>query len=110
MNFSKAFVNNVGSLFFYIALSLLQIGYVGMQFMSKATRDLNQIWSMVLWKWPSAAQSGRDSERHGYRCWIRGAQRKESATPRAIKVSDAFEYGSCLFPGHCLPWCTSGQE
>lgn len=41
----------------------LQLGYVGMQFVSKATRNPNEIWSVVFWKWTAAlAQPGRSTE------------------------------------------------
>lgn len=43
--------------------SCLQLGYVGMQFMSKATRNPNEIWSVVFWERTAAlTQSGRDTE------------------------------------------------
>lgn len=67
--------------------------------MSKAARNPNQVWGVVLWRRPSAAKSGWNPKRHGNRCWIRGPQRKESPTPRAFAVSDPPEHSSCPLAG-----------
>lgn len=46
----------------FTPFSLLQIGYVGMQFVSKATGNLNQVRGVVLRRGPQPSQDGQLSD------------------------------------------------
>lgn len=78
----------------------LQLGYVGMQFMSKATRNPHEIRSVVFWKWTAAlTQPGRNPEWYGDGWKLGCAERKESKTSGAIEITDSLKYSSCLITG-----------
>lgn len=78
----------------------LQLGYVGMQFMSKATRNPNKIWSVVFWKWTAAVtQPGWNTEWHGDWCEFWCTERKESKASGEVEVTDSFKHSNCLTTG-----------